>query len=137
MPSVHSHDPDYKLGFHNGKRLSAGSPFEAVGKFTSGDIDLETLEAVECKSCPGSGTCRYVLHLPLCRCVLCAGHSCSSRSRRRSPHFFFLTFLVTFARTWVYSGMFTANTMSTCIEALGMALPGSSTRPAIVPKTNE
>lgn len=79
-------------GFHLGKRLSAGSPFEAVGKFTSGEIDLDTLEAVECKSCPGSGTC---------------------------------------------SGMFTANTMSTCIEALGMALPGSSTRPAIIPQTNE
>ena len=29
------------------------------------------------------------------------------------------------------SGMFTANTMSTCIEALGMALPGTSTCPAV------
>ena len=29
------------------------------------------------------------------------------------------------------SGMFTANTMSTCIEALGMALPGTSTTPAV------
>eukprot|EP01063_Lacrimia_lanifica_P038509 TRINITY_DN8215_c0_g1_i1.p1 TRINITY_DN8215_c0_g1~~TRINITY_DN8215_c0_g1_i1.p1 ORF type:complete len:589 (+),score=189.39 TRINITY_DN8215_c0_g1_i1:35-1768(+) len=29
------------------------------------------------------------------------------------------------------SGMFTANTMSTCIEAMGMALPGTSTVPAI------
>ena len=29
------------------------------------------------------------------------------------------------------AGMFTANTMSTCIEALGMAVPGSSTTPAL------
>eukprot|EP01064_Diplonema_japonicum_P006061 TRINITY_DN14010_c0_g1_i1.p2 TRINITY_DN14010_c0_g1~~TRINITY_DN14010_c0_g1_i1.p2 ORF type:complete len:574 (+),score=145.28 TRINITY_DN14010_c0_g1_i1:2019-3740(+) len=29
------------------------------------------------------------------------------------------------------SGMFTANTMSTCIEALGMSLPGTSTVPAV------
>lgn len=33
--------------------------------------------------------------------------------------------------------MFTANTMSTCIEALGMALPGTSTRPAVDKATNK
>jgi hypothetical protein len=63
-------------------------------------------------------------------CVLAI---CSCSSRRRSSHFLVLTLLP----PWAHSGMFTANTMSTCIEALGMALPGSSTRPAIVPKTNE
>eukprot|EP01059_Diplonema_ambulator_P014498 TRINITY_DN25408_c0_g1_i1.p1 TRINITY_DN25408_c0_g1~~TRINITY_DN25408_c0_g1_i1.p1 ORF type:complete len:589 (+),score=160.40 TRINITY_DN25408_c0_g1_i1:86-1768(+) len=35
------------------------------------------------------------------------------------------------------SGMFTANTMSTIIEALGMSLPGTSTTPAADPVTNE
>eukprot|EP01060_Flectonema_neradi_P019944 TRINITY_DN27454_c0_g1_i1.p1 TRINITY_DN27454_c0_g1~~TRINITY_DN27454_c0_g1_i1.p1 ORF type:complete len:581 (+),score=111.83 TRINITY_DN27454_c0_g1_i1:43-1785(+) len=34
------------------------------------------------------------------------------------------------------SGMFTANTMSTCIEALGMALPGTSTCPAVDENNN-
>jgi dihydroxy-acid dehydratase len=29
--------------------------------------------------------------------------------------------------------MFTANTMSSAIEALGMAVPGSSSRPALYP----
>jgi dihydroxy-acid dehydratase len=33
--------------------------------------------------------------------------------------------------------MFTANTMSTCIEALGMSLPGTSTLPAVDESTNE
>ena len=31
------------------------------------------------------------------------------------------------------SAMFTANTMSSAIEALGMAVPGSSSRPALYP----
>lgn len=35
------------------------------------------------------------------------------------------------------SGMFTANTMSTCIEALGMALPGTSTVPAVESGTRQ
>lgn len=73
-------------GEHCGKRLTPGSPFEAVGSYSQGIIDIEELCAIESKACPGAGTC---------------------------------------------SGMFTANTMSTCIEALGMALPGSSCLPAI------
>ncbi|EGD83014.1 hypothetical protein PTSG_03650 [Salpingoeca rosetta] len=77
-------------GMLHDTKLSPASPFEAVGKFSKGMVDIEELTAVECSSCPGSGTC---------------------------------------------SGMFTANTMSTCIEALGMALPGTSTTPAVKPGT--
>eukprot|EP00043_Microstomoeca_roanoka_P016881 m.174503 g.174503 ORF g.174503 m.174503 type:complete len:590 (-) comp16539_c4_seq1:1010-2779(-) len=79
-------------GVLHGKKLSPAAPFEAVGEFSKGMIDIEELTAVECSSCPGSGTC---------------------------------------------SGMFTANTMSTCIEALGMALPGTSTMPAVVEGTRQ
>jgi len=63
-------------------RLTPGSAYEAAGAYAAKLIDLEELELIECKSCPGSGTC---------------------------------------------SGMFTANTMSTAIEAMGLSLPGTST----------
>eukprot|EP01065_Artemidia_motanka_P027241 TRINITY_DN32469_c0_g1_i1.p1 TRINITY_DN32469_c0_g1~~TRINITY_DN32469_c0_g1_i1.p1 ORF type:complete len:610 (+),score=164.80 TRINITY_DN32469_c0_g1_i1:55-1830(+) len=69
-----------------GLRLQPGSPFEAAGAYSAGLIDMEELQLVECRSCPGSGTC---------------------------------------------SGMFTANTMSTAIEAMGMALPKTSTCPTV------
>lgn len=78
-------------GEHHGKRLTPGSPFEAIGAYSKGTIDIEELHQIECTACPTAGTC---------------------------------------------SGMFTANTMSTCIEALGMALPGTSTRPAVDRTTN-
>lgn len=79
-------------GEHCGKRLTPGSPFEAVGAHSCGTMDIEELHQIEQRACPGSGTC---------------------------------------------SGMFTANTMSTAVEALGMSLPGTSTRPAVDAKTNE
>lgn len=78
-------------GEHCGKRLTPGSPFEALGAHSCGTIDIEELHRIEARACPGSGTC---------------------------------------------SGMFTANTMSTAIEALGMALPGTSTRAAVDAKSN-
>jgi len=35
------------------------------------------------------------------------------------------------------SAMFTANTMSSCVEALGMSLPGSAAHPVVVPTTGQ
>ena len=35
------------------------------------------------------------------------------------------------------SAMFTANTMSSCVEAMGMALPGSAAHPVVVPTTGQ
>ncbi|XP_068760130.1 dihydroxy-acid dehydratase 2-like isoform X2 [Montipora capricornis] len=72
-----------------GKRhsnLSAGSPFEAIGSYSKGLMDIEDLKDVECHAIPGAGTC---------------------------------------------GGMFTANTMSSVVETLGLTLPGSASGVAV------
>lgn len=73
-------------GRKNGKKLSLSSMFEAVGAYTSGQIDETELISYECSACPTCGSC---------------------------------------------SGMFTANSMNCLLEALGMALPGNGTLPAV------
>ncbi|MEA4833050.1 MAG: dihydroxy-acid dehydratase [Oscillospiraceae bacterium] len=60
--------------------------FEALGAFHSGKMDEKTLDELECRACPGCGSC---------------------------------------------SGMFTANSMNCLCEALGIALPGNGTIPAV------
>ncbi len=78
--------------------LSDGTPidlatvFEGVGKFGKGQIDEKMLYELECKACPGGGSC---------------------------------------------SGMFTANSMNTLIEAMGIALKGNGTIPALTPEREE
>ncbi len=78
--------------------LSDGTPidlatvFEGVGKFEKGQIDKNMLYELECKACPGGGSC---------------------------------------------SGMFTANSMNTLIEAMGIALKGNGTIPALTPEREE
>ncbi len=78
--------------------LSDGTPidlatvFEGVGKFEKGQIDENMLYELECKACPGGGSC---------------------------------------------SGMFTANSMNTLIEAMGIALKGNGTIPALTPEREE
>jgi dihydroxy-acid dehydratase len=62
------------------------SVFEAVGKYSSGQISREELKEIECSAIPGAGAC---------------------------------------------GGMYTANTMASATEALGMSLPGSSSSPAV------
>lgn len=69
---------------HN--NLSAGSPFEALGSFSTGLMDIEDLKDIECHSIPGAGAC---------------------------------------------GGMFTANTMSSVVETLGLSLPGSASGVAV------
>lgn len=75
-----------RAGHLDGKDLTVVSIFEAVGAHGAGKISDEELHRVECKSCPGNGSC---------------------------------------------GGMYTANTMASAIEAMGMSLPGSSSNPAV------
>jgi len=73
-------------GQYKGKDLTVVSIFEAVGAYTAGKMREEDFHEIECKSCPGNGSC---------------------------------------------GGMYTANTMASAIEALGMSIPGSSSHPAV------
>ncbi len=46
-------------GNHNGKRLSlVRDTFEAVGRYTRGEIDSDELENLEIAACPGCGSCQ-------------------------------------------------------------------------------
>lgn len=73
-------------GSYKGKDLTVVSIFEAIGEHAAGKISDRDLYQIECRSCPGAGSC---------------------------------------------GGMFTANTMSSAIEALGMSIPGSSSNLAV------
>jgi dihydroxy-acid dehydratase len=73
-------------GDYHGKALNIVSAFEAIGAHCAGKIDAEELHAIECRACPGAGSC---------------------------------------------AGMYTANTMASAIEALGMSLPGASSNLAV------
>jgi dihydroxy-acid dehydratase len=73
-------------GEYRGKALNIVSAFEAIGAHCAGKIDAEELHAIECRACPGAGSC---------------------------------------------AGMYTANTMASAIEALGMSLPGASSNLAV------
>lgn len=85
VPSVFVYGGTISPGNHEGQKLDIVSVFEGVGQVNSGTMDEETLRAIECKACPGAGSC---------------------------------------------GGMYTANTMSSAIEAMGMSLPSSSSNPA-------
>ncbi len=86
VPSIFVSGGPMLAGHKDGKKLSLSSMFEAVGAYTSGNIDETELTAFECSACPSCGSC---------------------------------------------SGMFTANSMNCLLEALGMALPGNGTVPAV------
>jgi dihydroxy-acid dehydratase len=73
-------------GEHHGRKMGLDSVFEAVGQLSSGKITAAELEEVECRACPGAGSC---------------------------------------------AGLFTANSMNCLCEALGLALPGNGTIPAV------
>jgi len=73
-------------GDYHGKALNIVSAFEAIGAHCAGKIDAEELHAIECRACPGAGSC---------------------------------------------AGMYTANTMASAIEALGMSLPGAASNLAV------
>ncbi len=73
-------------GEHHGRRMGLDSVFEAVGRLSAKRITAAELEEIECRACPGAGSC---------------------------------------------SGLFTANSMNCLCEALGLALPGNGTIPAV------
>ncbi|MDR2099686.1 MAG: dihydroxy-acid dehydratase [Campylobacteraceae bacterium] len=75
-----------------GKPLDLNATFEAVGKYNKGEISEEELYDIECRACPGGGSC---------------------------------------------SGMFTANSMNTLMEAMGIALEGNGTILALTKEREE
>ena len=85
IPAVFVYGGTILPGRGLGKDLDIVSCFEAVGQVSSGKITRAEFKEVECKACPGEGSC---------------------------------------------GGMYTANTMASAIEAMGMSLPGSSSQPA-------
>ena len=73
-------------GEYRGQALNIVSAFEAIGAHCAGRIDAEELHAIECRACPGAGSC---------------------------------------------AGMYTANTMASAIEAMGMSPPGAASNLAV------
>jgi len=83
VPTIFVSGGPMKAGFSkDGQKLTLNSVFEAVGEFEVKKISQEELKDIECKACPGGGSC---------------------------------------------SGMFTANSMNTLCEAMGIALEGNGT----------
>ena len=85
VPAIFVYGGTIKPGKYDGQDLTVVSSFEAVGQFSAGKIDEDTLTNIERNACPGAGSC---------------------------------------------GGMFTANTMSSSFEAMGMSLAYSSTMAA-------
>ena len=83
VPTIFVSGGPMRAGFSTkGEKLTLNSVFEAVGAYEVKKIDEEELKDIECKACPGGGSC---------------------------------------------SGMFTANSMNTLCEAMGIALSGNGT----------
>jgi dihydroxy-acid dehydratase len=82
VPAIFVYGGTILPGRYKGEDLNIVSVFEAVGKFSAGNMSEEDFCQIERRAIPGSGSC---------------------------------------------GGMYTANTMSSSFEALGMSLPFSST----------
>ena len=82
VPAIYVYGGTVLPGSYQGRDLNIVSVFEAVGEFSAGRMDADTLGELERRAIPSSGSC---------------------------------------------GGMYTANTMSSAFEALGMSLPYSST----------
>ena len=89
IPSVFVYGGAILPGNYAGKDINVQDMYEAVGAFSTQQISLEELIAMERVACPGEGAC---------------------------------------------SGMFTANTMASAIEAMGMSIPGAASIPAVDPR---
>jgi dihydroxy-acid dehydratase len=85
IPSIFVYGGTIKPGHYNGQDLTVVSAFEAVGQYSAGKLDEQSLLEVERRACPGAGSC---------------------------------------------GGMYTANTMSSVFEAMGISLMYSSTMAA-------
>lgn len=89
VPGIFMYGGSIMPGQYGGKDVNIQDVFEAVGAYAKGNMSLEDLKDLECRACPGEGSC---------------------------------------------AGLFTANTMSTAIEVMGMSLPGDASIPAIDPR---
>jgi dihydroxy-acid dehydratase len=89
IPAVMLYGGSIKPGNVDGKDLTVGDVFEAVGAHAAGKIDDAMLKRIEDHACPGVGAC---------------------------------------------GGQFTANTMATCLEFLGLSPVGSASPPADDPR---
>lgn len=86
LPAVFVYGGTIMPGKNQGQDIDIVSAFEAVGRHNRNEITDEELHEIECKACPGPGSC---------------------------------------------GGMYTANTMASAIEAMGMALPNNASTSAI------
>ncbi len=57
MPSVFVYGGSILPGCYKGKPVDIVSAFEAVGKFSTGEITEEERHGIECAACPGPGAC--------------------------------------------------------------------------------
>jgi dihydroxy-acid dehydratase len=82
-PAVFVYGGTILPGCYCGKNVDIVSVFEAVGKYSKGELTAQQVDGIERAAIPGAGSC---------------------------------------------GGMYTANTMASAIEAMGMSLPNSSSR---------
>lgn len=92
VPAVFLYGGTILPGRFDGRDVTIGDVYEAVGAHAKGRMTDEDLYRLECVACPGAGSC---------------------------------------------GGLFTANSMSSCVEALGMSLPGTASIPALDPRRPE
>lgn len=57
LPAVFLYGGTIRPGRWNDRDIDIVSAFEAVGRYNRGDIDREELHAIECRACPGPGSC--------------------------------------------------------------------------------
>ncbi|WP_420723804.1 MULTISPECIES: dihydroxy-acid dehydratase [unclassified Hwanghaeella] len=57
VPSVFIYGGSILPGRYKGRDLTVQDVFEAVGQFSSGQIDAEELHGIECAACPSAGSC--------------------------------------------------------------------------------
>ena len=57
VPSIFIYGGSILPGRFKGRDLTVQDVFEAVGKFSSGQIDAEELHGIECAACPSAGSC--------------------------------------------------------------------------------
>ena len=57
VPSVFIYGGSILPGRYKDRDLTVQDVFEAVGKFSSGQIDAEELHGIECAACPSAGSC--------------------------------------------------------------------------------
>lgn len=92
VPAIFVYGGAILPGNYLGQDINIQDMYEACGAFSTGELSLDELIAMERVACPGEGAC---------------------------------------------SGMFTANTMSSAIEAMGMSIPGASSIPAVDPRNDD